>query len=141
MLLNVSYNNKKTKQRIDNEVGKSFLLKERLKMGGIGSPRLTITAANIEIQNLLHLDNNASYCNIEIRPKGIILGFRSLLESYALIIPFYKLTIYKENAFTYSIHRDHYFVKVKADKNDARKFFKKLVDFKTDNTPTSISDL
>ena len=84
-------------------------------MGGIGSPRLTITEASMAIRNLLILDNNADYCNIELRPKGIILGFRSLLESYALVIPFYKLTIYKGDLAIYSVYRDQYFVKVKAD--------------------------
>ena len=141
MLLNVSYNNKKITERIDAEVGKPFLLKERFKMGGIGSPKLHITEASIEIRNLLLLDNNADCCNIELRPKGIILGFRSLLESYALVIPYYKLTLYKGDIDIYSIYRDHYFVKVKADTKAIQKFFKKLLDLKADSSPTPIEDL
>ncbi len=141
MLLNVSYTNKKITQKIDAEVGKPFTLKERLKMRGIGSPKLEITEASIEIRNLLILDNNADCCNIEMRPKGIILGFRSLLESYALVIPYYKLTIYKGDFAIYSIYRDNYFVKVKSDTKAAQKFFKKLLDYKADNAPTSIEDL
>lgn len=141
MLLNVSYNDKKIRERIDAEVGKPFTLKERLKMGGIGSPKLHITEASVEIRNLLILDNNADCCNIEMRPNGIILGFRSLLESYALIIPFYKLTLYKGDFAVYSVYRDQYFVKVRSDTKAIQKFFKKLLDYKADNAPTPIEDL
>ena len=141
MLLNVSYSDKKVTQKIDDALGKPFPLKERWKMGGIGSPKLEITAASLEIRNLLILDNNADTCNIEMRPKGIIVGFRSLLESYALIIPYYKLTLYKGDLAIYSIYRDNYFVKVRADTKAVQKFFKKLLDYKADNAPTSIEDL
>ena len=96
MLVNVSYNNKEITRKVDAEVGKPFTLKERWAMGGIGSPRLFITETSIEIRNLLILDNNRDQCNVEIRPKGIIVRFRSLLETFALVIPFYKLPFTKE---------------------------------------------
>lgn len=110
-------------------------------MGGIGSPKLFITASSAEINNLLLLDNNLNSCNIEMRPKGIIVRFRSLLETYALIIPYYKLSIYKGDLAVYSIYRDHYFIKVKADTKAIQKFFRKILDYKADNAPTSIEDL
>ena len=141
MLLNVSYSDKKIIQKIDAELGKPFTLKERFKMGGIGSPKLEITEASSEIRNLLILDNNADCCNIEMRPNGIIVGFRSLLESYALVIPYYKLTLYKGDMAVYSIYRDHHFIKVKSDTKAVQRFFKKLLGYKADNTPTSIEDL
>jgi len=141
MLLNISYSNNTITKKIDDEVGKPFTLKERWKMGGIGSPKLEITEASIEIRNLLILDSNADCCNIEMRPKGIIVGFRSLLESYALIIPYYKLTVYKGDFAIYSIYRDNYFIKVKSDTKAIQKFFRKLLDFKADNAPTNIEDL
>lgn len=130
MIYNVSYNTPATTKTINEAVGKPFLLKERLKMRGIGSPRLTITSCSKEIYNLMALDNNANYCNIEIRPKGIIVGFRSLLESYALVIPYYKLTIFKGEAKVYSIYKDQYFVKVKVADNSTKKFLKKLLAYK-----------
>jgi len=141
MLLNVSYTNPKVTKKIDNEVGQPFPLKQRWKMGGIGSPKLEITEASTEIRNLLILDNNADCCNIEMRPKGIIVGFRSLLESYALVIPYYKLTLYKGDFAIYSIYRDNYFIKVRSDTKAIQKFFKKLMDYKADNAPTNIEDL
>lgn len=141
MLLNVSYSDKKVTKKIDEAVGKPFTLKERFALGGIGSPKLFITDANIEIQNLLILDNNLNTCNIEMRPKGIIVRFRSLLETYGLIIPYYKLTIYKGDFAVYSIYLDNYYIKVKSDTKAIQKFFRKLLDYKADNAPTSIEDL
>ncbi|MEL7268686.1 MAG: hypothetical protein AAGL34_03880 [Bacteroidota bacterium] len=141
MLYNVSYNDKKITRKIDEELGKPFTLKERFQLGGIGSPKLHITEASMEIQNLLILDNNLNTCNVEMRPKGIIVRFRSLLETYGLIIPYYKLTLYKGDFAVYSIYRDHYFIKVKSDTKAIQKYFKKLLDYKADNAPTSIEDL
>ncbi|MFS4467089.1 hypothetical protein [Maribacter sp. 2210JD10-5] len=141
MLLNVSYNNKEITRKIDAEVGKPFTLKERFKLGGIGSPKLIITETSVKIRNLLILDNNRDTCNVEMRPKGIIVRFRSLLETFALVIPYYKLTIYKGEASVYSIYRDNDFFKVESDTKAVQKFFKKLLDYKADNAPTSIEDL
>ncbi|GEQ85667.1 hypothetical protein ULMS_11750 [Patiriisocius marinistellae] len=143
MLLNVSYNNKQVSNKIDAEVGKPFTLKERFSMKGIGSTKLVITETSIQISNLLILDNNRNQCNIEMRPKGIIVGFRSLLESYALIIPYYKLVLYKGKAEEYSIYRDNYFIKIKARAKDKsiHKFIQKVMDAKIENSPTRIDDL
>ena len=141
MLANVSYNNKKITAEVDSLVGKPFALKERWAMGGIGSPKLWITETSIEIRNLLILDNNLDSCNVEIRPKGIIVRFRSLLETFALVIPYYKLTLFKGDAFVYSMYMDHHFIKVKADQPNIQKFFKKVMEIKSINTPTALEDL
>ena len=141
MLVNVSYNNSELTRQIDEEVGKPFTLRERWRLNGIGSPKLFITETSVQIRNLLLLDNNLNSCNVEMRPKGIIVRFRSLLETYALVIPYYKLTIYKGDFAIYSIYRDQYFIKVKSDTKAIQKFFKKILDYKADNLPTSIEDL
>lgn len=141
MLVNVSYNNKEVTRKVDEAVGKPFKLKERWAMKGIGSPKLFITETSVEIRNLLILDNNTDSCNIEMRPKGIIVRFRSLLETFALVIPYYKLTVYKGDLGIYSIYRDAYFIKVKSDTKAIQKYFRKMLDYKADNAPTSIEDL
>jgi len=141
MLVNVSYNNKEITRKVDEAVGKPFTLKERWKMNGIGSPKLFITETSVEIRNLLILDNNLDSCNIELRPKGIIVRFRSLLETFALVIPYYKLTVYKGDLAIYSIYRDNYFIKVKSDTKAIQKFFRKMLDYRVDNAPTSVEDL
>lgn len=141
MLLNISYNRPAIKAKINKEVGVPFNMYERIKLKGTGSPKLHITSTSIDIHNLLVLDNNANNCNIEIRPNGIIVMFRSLLETYGLIIPYYKLNLYKGKPEEYSIHKDHSYIKVKADNPGIHKFFKKILDQKTDQAPTQIEDL
>ncbi len=141
MLVNVSYTNKEVTRKVDEAVGKPFKLKERWAMNGIGSPKLFIKETSVEIRNLLILDNNTDSCNIEMRPKGIIVRFRSLLETFALVIPYYKLTVYKGDFAIYSIYRDSYFIKVKSDTKAIQKYFRKMLDYKADNAPTAIEDL
>ncbi|CAI8189600.1 MAG: Uncharacterised protein [Flavobacteriaceae bacterium] len=141
MLLNVSYNDPKIKEKIDTAVGKPFTLKERWAKGGVGSSKLIISQTSIEIHNLLVLDNNRNTCNIELRPQGIILRFRSLLETYALVIPYYKLTLYKGKAQEYSIYKDKQFVKVVADTKATFKFFSKISAEKAKNQLPGIEDL
>lgn len=141
MLVNVSYNNREITRKVDDAVGKPFSLRERWAMGGIGSPKLFITETSIEIRNLLILDNNVDCCNVELRPTGIIVRFRSLLETFALVIPYYKLKIQKGDPDVYSIYSDHHFIRVRTDRQAIRKFFRKLLDYRADNAPTSIEDI
>ena len=130
MLANVSYNNPEITRKTDALVGRPYTLRQRWDLGGIGSPRLVIRESSPEIRNLLLLDNNRDTCNIELRPGGIILGFRSLLESYALVIPYYKLGILKGDLGVYTVHMDHHFVRVEADTRAAQKFFVKMLGIK-----------
>ncbi len=141
MLVNISYNNREVTRKVDALVGKPFALKERWTMGGIGSPKLFISDTSIEIGNLLILDNNLDSCNIEMRPKGIIVRFRSLLETFALVIPYYKLTIFKGDFAVYTVHMDHYFIRVRSDTKAIQKYFKKLLDYRAFNASTWPEDL
>lgn len=126
MLSNVSYNNKAQREEIDNLVGKPFTLMNRLKLGGVGSPKLHVVSSSKEIDSLFVLDHNENTCNIELRPNGIILRFRSLLETYGLIIPYYKLTVFKGTCEAYSIHMEHHKVSISAKSKNVREFFKKI---------------
>ena len=71
-------------------------------------------------------DSNDNTCNIELRPNGIILRFRSLLETYGLIIPYYKLTLFKGSGEAYSIHMEHHKVSISSKSKNVREFFKKI---------------
>lgn len=133
MLKNISYNNPKIIDEINNYVGKPYTILQRLKIGGIGSSKLIVNSADSIIENLLNLDNNLNYCNIEIRPKGIIIHFKSLLETYGLIVPFYKLKIFKGKANEYSIYIDNFFIKVNASEKNEHDFFKKILRLRASN--------
>ena len=141
MLLNISYKDRDITDLVNNTVGKSFNLRERFRMRGIGSPRLLITSCSIDIHNLLVLDQNLNTCNIELRPKGIIVRFRSLLETFALVIPYYKLSLYKGKSEEYSIYNDHYFIKVDAKKSEVHQFMTKILAQKHDQRFQYIDDL
>ena len=130
MLRNISYNDHKLKEEISKIVGEPFSFFERIKMNGIGSSSLRIQKCNSEVENLLNLDNNDNRCNIEIRKKGIIVRFRALLETYALIIPFYKLKLFKGDSNVYSIYIDNYYIKVLANNKNVHDFFKKISKYR-----------
>ncbi len=97
-----------------------------------------ITKADKVIENLLILDQNINNCNIEIRSSGIIIYFRSLLETYGLIIPYYKLVVFKvsENEYTFNVDSKFVKIKIKSEKDHA--FIRKIMEEKAKNTKNYI---
>lgn len=131
MLFNISHNDKKIKKTINDLVGNPFGIIENIKMKGTGSPRLPIVKASPEIGHILNKNNSIKYANIELRPKGIIMGFQSQLEVYALVIPFYKLVLFKPGN-TITFHIDEHFIRIDISKNTEKimKFLKKIENLK-----------
>lgn len=142
MLLNISTDFKETKKKIDSEVGKPFDLEQRQKWEGITRTGFPISAASIEIYNLLVINEGNSTCNIEMRPNGILISFTSMRDTYVFVIPHYKLKVYKGKAEEYSFYRDQQFIKIWAGKSDpeVHKFIKKIIQHKSDNRPPRIED-
>lgn len=142
MLLNISRDFSEKREEINALVGKPFNLEERKKFEGITIHKLIITAASIEIYNLLVLNQGQSHCNLEMRPKGILMSFRAAGETYSLVIPFYKLKIYKGRAEEYSFYKDNHFIKIRAgaDEADVHSFIKKLRRYKADKALPRIED-
>lgn len=143
MLINLSHDFSKSKQVIETAVGKTFNLEERRKWGGISRQNIFITAASLEIYNLLVIDEQGNTCSIEMRPNGVVISFRSMNDTYALVIPNYKLKVYKGKAEEYSFYMDHYFIKIYAGQDDPEihEFVKKIIKNKSDNSPTRVDDL
>ena len=142
MLINTSYNEKKINQVIDELVGKPYGFIENIKRRGIGSPRLDITKTSEEIATLLSYDNNRNFCNIELRPNGIIIRFRSLLETFSLIIPYHKLVIFKPGN-SYTFHSDQHSISIDAPATNKgiTHFIQKINQLKSEKSPTYIHDL
>lgn len=138
MLKNISYNNLNVIDEINKLVGKPHSFLEKIKRGGVGSKKLLITKADKVIENLLILDQNINNCNIEIRSSGIIIYFRSLLETYGLIIPYYKLVVFKvsENEYTFNVDSKFVKIKIKSEKDHA--FIRKIMEEKAKNTKNYI---
>lgn len=99
ILRNVSHHDKAIKTEINTLVGRAFHLIDRIKKGGTGSPRLVIATATQEINELLAADNRIRHCSLELRPKGLIMRFKSRLDTYAWVLPFSSLTLFKSAGF------------------------------------------
>ena len=134
MLKNVSYHDDKIKNEINNLIGKPYSFFDKIKRGGIGSSKLLITKADKEIENLLVLDHNDNYCNIELRTNGIIIYFRSLLETYGLIIPYFKLVVFKVTKDEYTFNIDSKFLKIKVKSANDHSFIRKITESKAKKT-------
>ena len=131
MLIQYSYNSKKNKDKINDLVGKSFSLLERLKMSGIGSQRLVVEDVNLELLEILNTTNSINYTNIELRKKGVIIWFRVKQESWILAFPYFKLSVYK-NGNQLSLYCDQWKVYLKpfGQYKLDHKFVKKLLEQK-----------
>lgn len=131
MLVNVSYKNKEQEEMIDEKLGKAYNILSRIKAKAFGSPKLFITGCSTEIHQLLSVDFRTNTANIEIRPKGIIVGFQSRLDAYGLVAPFYQLAIYR-NGEEFSIHNEHHVIRFSGKDASVQRFFKQLMDLKVE---------
>lgn len=142
MLLNISNDYTEKKKQIDELVGKPFNLEERKKLDGISLRNIPVTAASIDLYNLMVLNEGQTSCNFEMRRKGLIISFRAKDDTYSLVIPYYKLKIYKGRAEEYSFYKDKYFVKILAGakETDVHSFVKKIRHYKADQALPRIED-
>lgn len=142
MLVNISRDFTEKREEINDLTGKPFTLEARKKLDGTSLSNLTITAASIDIYNLLVLNQGQNFCSVEMRPKGVIISFKAAGETYALVIPFFKLKVYKGRAEEYSFYKDNHFIKVRAGSEEAEvhSFIKKLRHYKADKALPRIED-
>jgi hypothetical protein len=135
MLFKYSYYSKKTEEEIHKLVGRSIRFIDRIKMDGIGSQRLMVQEADSEITALISEHNGPSYTNIELRPKGIIIAFRIKLDNWVLVLPYHKLSVFK-NAKELILHQDNWKLKLTPVNNAGLdlKFFQKLLKLKAEVT-------
>lgn len=112
-------------------VGPGFSFMDRLKMGGIGTSKLQIVEATDEIHKLLHHTQDANYCYLECRPKGLIVGFNSSLKVFVWLIPYYALSVYN-NSGQLTIYGPKNSIKLIAPFNGSidKKFIKKILSIK-----------
>ena len=94
MIINITYPDKRIKREIAKVVGPSFGLIERIKMKGIGCSKLQIVEASPDIQQIISANRDTAYCNLELRKKGLVLGFNSTGRIYAWCIGYHQLNIY-----------------------------------------------
>ena len=140
MFKNLSYKDPQIEKQINSLVGKELSLIKKLKLKGAGSRKLYIKKCDNEIYDLLSNDYDLSVCNIEIRPKGIIIYIKSKLETYGLVIPYYKLVIFKVGDEDYTINADTNFLKIRIKNMSDHRFMKKVnsqkAEYLSDKNPS-----
>jgi hypothetical protein len=131
VLFKTSYSSKETKEAIEELVGKPFGVIERFKLGGVGSQRLLVEQADDDIDAIIKAQNTPPFTNIELRPKGVILWFRVKLDNWALVLPYYQISIFR-NTTDITLHANKWKLKLIAANNLSLdlKFFQKLLQLK-----------
>ena len=139
MILNLSYRKKETDRALLERAGKSFSFFERIKLGGIGSQRFEIIEADAEISEILSRDLKLNHCNIELRKGGVLIWFRIKLHNYALVLPYYLLTIFKGPDYL-KVYGGKWSVKLKPAHNASfnTKFILKLMEQKNLNLSNQV---
>jgi hypothetical protein len=130
MVLNTSHSDPKVDRQISSLVGEAFSILKRFEMRGIGSPKLEIVQASTDLHTLLSVNQDRLRCSIELRPKGILIHFKSRLDTYSLPIPYHKLSIYKGEADTYSLFMDQHKIKFRATDPKVKTFISKVLNEK-----------
>jgi hypothetical protein len=87
-VFNLSYNDKKRLAEVYAITGKPYGLIRSLGRGGTGSARGILLDAPGEIMKLFEGFSYQKYCNIQEMTNGIIIGFRSRLESFGVPMGF-----------------------------------------------------
>lgn len=130
MVLNTSHSDREVDHQISTLVGEAFSILKRFEMRGIGSPKLEILQASTDLHTLLAVNQDRLRCSIELRPNGILIHFKSRLDTYALPIPYHKLSIYKGEAATYSVFMDQHKIKFSAKDSKVKAFITKVLNEK-----------
>ena len=133
MIRNLTYRNKDLKEELDDLLGKEYSIWDAIKRGSTGSPRMEIIEASKGFEKLLSHGTGRKFCNIELRPKGIILRFRYQLETMGFMVPFHQMSVF-QNGSEYSVHSGGEFLKVRpiANQGPVVKFFAKILSRRLD---------
>lgn len=115
MILDTTYMPDDKVALINEKVGESYSLMQRIKMRGAGSHHMVIEQYSPNFHSILTRNNSTNYCSIELRPNGIIVHIHKRLNSYAWLVPYHLMSIYKSK--TFSIHAAGEFLKLRLDKN------------------------
>lgn len=89
--LNMSYNDPSVDREVNGICGKPYGLWERFKLGGIGTARMELLDAPGALLKDIDRAEDRGYCQIEFRPRGLIIRCRSRLETLGVPLPYADL--------------------------------------------------
>ena len=131
MLIDSTVLSSEKKLEIDKLVGIRFSIWDSLKMNGIGSKKLNVSSYSEGFSKMLEQNNDTNYCDIELRPKGIIIHLNKRATRYSWIIPYYQLAIFHSKDF--SFHSNGEFLRIEKDElsSISRPFINKIIKQKS----------
>ncbi|MDA9563052.1 hypothetical protein N9R81_00085 [Flavobacteriales bacterium] len=130
MILDSTVLTPEEKTAIDGYVGKAFSIFKIIQVGTIGSHRMIVQEYSEDFTKYLNRSTDLNYCNIELRPLGIIVHLAKDRSRFSWVIPYYRLVFFDSK--TFSIHGEGHFLKIRRDNNWKmnRKFIQKILSFK-----------
>ena len=131
MIFDLTNAKEETIKRINELVGQSFPFFERLKLGGIGSERLLIQDASQSIRQFLKEDPALDYCNLELRPLGVIVHMHDKGKNIGWVIPYRKLNLHQQDNGL-KLYCDADFIQLQKvfHGSNVDKFIKKMMKFR-----------
>ncbi len=101
MILDSTVLTPEEKTAIDGYVGKAFSIFKIIQVGTIGSHRMIVQEYSEDFTKYLNRSTDLNYCNIELRPLGIIVHLAKDRSRFSWVIPYYRLVflILKPSAF------------------------------------------
>jgi hypothetical protein len=106
VLFDLTYNSRDVNRQIDAAIGRPWGIFSKKRWQGIGSERLVVSNATGKVEQLFGGRFTQNFANIELRPRGVLIRVRYRLEVYGIVIPFAKLTLFKNNPGEVNIHFD-----------------------------------
>ncbi len=94
VVFDITYSEKAVIEEVNQLVGKPYSFFQRLQLGGIGSERIQIMESSPKVSDFLQHDVAINYCNLELRPKGMIIHLKYKLKDLAWVIPWGKSSFF-----------------------------------------------
>lgn len=85
-LLNISYNDPRVKRELEAICGPPFGFWAGVRRGGTGSARFRLEQGPTALLEAVDREEDRGYCSLEVRPGGLVIRFRSRLETLAVPI-------------------------------------------------------
>lgn len=85
-LLNISYNDPSVKRAVEAACGRPFGFWAGVRRGGVGSARFRLIDGPAALLEAIDREEDRGYCSLEVRPAGMLIRFRSRLETLAVPI-------------------------------------------------------
>ncbi|MEM6831781.1 MAG: hypothetical protein AAGA66_14235 [Bacteroidota bacterium] len=124
MIFDTTYTDKEVTKSINDLVGKSFGFWDRIKLNGIGSPRMIVLKVTPKLSEYINPGESTNYTNIELRPEGIIVHLKKRTQTYGWVIPFQYLSF---NDTLSEISDEAHTIQLNNPSHDSLSFLNKII--------------